>query len=87
VLSILNITPSDLIITAFKQAEDNEGIIIRFFNIKHKQVKGLISFYKKIKKCFLTNLSEEIVEELELNNEKISIEVPQFKIITLKLIL
>jgi alpha-mannosidase len=83
--SFIDIAPKDLILSAFKQSEDKKGWIVRFYNIKSKDVKGEISFYKSIKKCYLVNLAEEVISEIKTGNGKIVLDVPANKIVTLKL--
>jgi mannosylglycerate hydrolase len=87
VQSILSIEPESLILTAFKKAEDSNGIIIRFFNIKDNDILGVLEFYKPIKKCMLTNMLEENIEEYEVfDGNKIKLSVTKNKIITLRII-
>jgi mannosylglycerate hydrolase len=87
VLSFAEIKPRDLILSAFKQSGDKSGYILRFYNIKSKDVKGEISFYKPVSKCYLTNLAEEVISEIKIENGKIVLDVPANKIVTLKLVL
>ena len=86
-LSIIKLNPDSLILSSIKKAEDGFGIIIRFYNIKDYDILGLLEFYKPIKKCMLTNMLEENLEELEIfDNSKVKINVKKNKIITLRLI-
>ncbi len=95
--SFLRISPNNLVLSALKKAEDDDSIIIRFFDTAGKRSKGEIKFYRDLKSAKSVNLLE-MPRKLGKgkgkgkNNGKItrtgrdmSLEVDKFKIHTLKL--
>jgi mannosylglycerate hydrolase len=85
-MSFIKIHPDKMMLSTFKAAEDKNGNILRIYNPYSKDEDGIIIYYKDIKKCFLTNLLEENIEEIPSEGNKIKIKIPQNKIITLKII-
>jgi alpha-mannosidase len=77
--------PRGLIITAFKPCEFSEGYILRFYNTTPKIIKGDIAINFQLKKVYNCGMNEELLNELKIDNGKISVEVSPFKVITLKL--
>ncbi|MCI8957454.1 MAG: mannosylglycerate hydrolase [Eubacterium sp.] len=67
-------TENNLVVSAIKKAEDNEGFIIRLFNGKnHKNVSDTIKFNFNISEAYYTNLKEEKTESIEINNNTIKV--------------
>ena len=86
-LSFISLEPDNLVISAIKKCEYDNGLIIRFYNTTSNKVKGKISVYKPLKKVWLTNMNEEIQKEIKLKNKNIvEIDVGPYKIITLKIV-
>ncbi|EMS73847.1 glycoside hydrolase family 38 C-terminal domain-containing protein, partial [Ruminiclostridium cellobioparum] len=84
--SFYSIEPANLIMSALKKAEDRESIILRVFNPTNKTIDGIIKFYSKISKAWLTNMNEERMEELKpVNADKLEIKAGPNKILTLEL--
>ncbi len=75
--SILEI-PDELVLTAFKQAEDSDKIIIRVFNPKDTTIKGEIK--GDFKNAYVVNMNEERECEADLKN----ITVEPYKILTIE---
>mgnify|MGYP000023419464 CR=1 FL=1 len=86
--SFMEITPTDLIISAVKQSEDGNALIVRFFNPTDETATGSIRFFKPLAEAILVNLLEEPLEQLRLNDEHtVILKVPKKKIMTVKLVL
>ena len=83
-----SIEPANLIMSAFKKAEDKESVILRLFNPTDKAIDGEICSYPVIEKAYLTNLNEERLESLAIKLEHhIGIMVESNKIVTIELVL
>jgi len=83
--SFLEIKPENLVLAAFKKAEDSAAVILRFFETKGEKTTGEIKFFKKIKEAKLINLLEEEEKEIKIEGDKkIRIEVKPFEIVSLK---
>jgi alpha-mannosidase len=75
-----------VLLEATKVAENEDGLIFRFYEAERSAVKTLIYFAFPVKQAFLTNLLEEVVAELPLENQSVEIEFRAFEIKTLKVI-
>ena len=68
-------TENKLVISAIKKSEDDKGYIIRLFNGKdHLDVGDKLSFNFDIKEAYYTNLKEEKLEKIDIENNTIKIE-------------
>lgn len=74
-MSLLAIEPSDLVLSAFKQAEDSQKMVLRLFNPTAKAIEGKIRFGFPIKSAKRANLNEGIEGDLVMA-DKTSIDVP-----------
>ena len=72
-------------ISSIKRAEDSNDIILRLNNPTDKPAQETLRFYHKIKKAFIADMNESLIEEVALRENAISIKVPPYKIITLYL--
>lgn len=86
----LSITPSNLIMSSLKKAEDRDSYILRVYNPTAGQIQGKININSAVKKAYLTNLNEERLEEIIINHKlndkssEIQIDVKSNKIITIE---
>lgn len=85
--SFLEIKGKNLVLSAFKKAEDSSSIIIRVFNPALKETRGQIKFYRKIKSACFTNMDEKINRSRKVNfkDNAINISVPGKKVVTLSI--
>jgi len=84
-LSFVKIEPKELVISSIKKGENDEALIVRFYNISKKRVKGKVEFYKNIKKIELVDLKEDKIEELEITDgNSVLMDVPNKRIVNLK---
>ncbi len=66
-LSMLDISPSTLVLSALKKAEDRESFVIRIHNPTAATVAGCIRFHVKPKAAWLVNLDETRQGSLKIN--------------------
>jgi alpha-mannosidase len=83
--SLFSIEPKELIVTAIKKAEDDNSLVIRFYNTSDRQITGRISVFRELKKVTVTNLLEELLEDIPVSKDRIVISVRKHQIVTLKL--
>jgi len=84
--SFAQIDKSNVLILTVKQAEDEDGIIIRLIETEGQTVDATITLpYLSIDKAYLTNLVEENVKEVGFSEHKISVPVKAFGIVTVRL--
>jgi alpha-mannosidase len=83
--SFLTLKPSNLILSCYKKAEDESGLIVRFNESKGEKVEGEITFHKKPKEVIETNLLETEIKHLKPHNNLVKMEINPFEIKTLKI--
>ena len=78
-------TEGNLVVSAVKKAEEDDGYIIRLYNGKdHKDLDDKIKFNFDIKEAYYTNLKEENTEEIKVENNTISVkELSHCKFVTI----
>lgn len=78
-------TEGNLVVSAVKKAEEDDGYIIRLYNGKdHKDLDDKIKFNFDIKEAYYTNLKEEKTEEIKVKNNTISVkELSHCKFVTI----
>lgn len=67
--SFIKIYPDDLIFSALKKSEDEDGLVLRIYNPNDKDVKGRIEFYNPITKVEQVTLEEIFIKEIHLLNQ------------------
>jgi mannosylglycerate hydrolase len=83
--SFLKFSNQNLILSAFKKAEDRNSFILRIFNPSSQMIKDNITFAAIVKNAWLCNLNEQRSENLCVNNENtVEIEAASNKIITVE---
>lgn len=83
--SFVGIESESSIISAVKKAEDDDGIIVRFYNPTDVTETVKLSFGVEASKLYLANLNEEEQEELMVAGQSVIMESPKKKITTIKM--
>ncbi len=74
-------------LTAYKEAEDGNGQIIRFFNTTLSEIDFSIKFGYKIKEAFITDLAEKSSVRIAVNaKKKIKLHAKAKEIVTVRVI-
>jgi mannosylglycerate hydrolase len=85
-LSFISIEPNSLVLSAFKKAQREDALILRFYNVTDEKVFGKVRFFKNIKAAALCNLYEEEISNLNLSSpNELNLEVNAHQIITIKM--
>ncbi len=84
-LGFLSVDKENIIVTAMKKAENENGIAVRFFNQGSGDSKVNLNFWRQFNKAFDTNLIEEEEAELKINKKKLKVNVGKYEIKTIKL--
>ncbi len=89
-LAILTLDPPELIISAFKKAEDEEAIIVRLYNPGKELIRdAALQFGIGVKEGYLTDFNEKELRPLE-KGKKNTFKVPElrgFTVVTMKFFL
>ena len=73
-------------VSCMKKAENTEGVILRLYNLGRKEEPAVVKFDKKVKKAFLTDLKEDIIQTLQPEKNQVSVTIGSNKICTLLLV-
>jgi len=84
----VEILPDSLIISCFKVSEDENGIILRLYNVENKKIRGKVKLPFSVEKSWITDLKEDLVKEIEVykneNENEVNFEVGPYELISLK---
>jgi mannosylglycerate hydrolase len=84
--SFLKIEPPDLVLSAFKKAEDDDYSVLRLHNPVSKPIEGTLSFFKELLSVQRLTMNEEIIEEIvQSDKHSVSIKVEAKRVLTLGL--
>ena len=84
----LKLEPANLILTAMKKAEDDGGVVVRFYEAEGCQVHAKLRFFQPVKRAWKTSLIEEEEQALPLSGDgSIQFPVKPWEIVTLKMII
>jgi len=83
-LSFLSLSVDNLILSAFKKADDGDAVILRFFEAKGEQTTCECTFFRRVKRVVLTDLLENEEGELRTEGNKVTVMFRPFEILTLK---
>ncbi len=87
--SFLKVEPDNVLLSAFKKAEKNNGFIVRVYEISGKKTRARINSFKDIKDVQTVNLLEKedkkISKKIKLNKNIMEFTINPFEIVTLKI--
>lgn len=75
----------NITVETVKKAEDDNCIIVRFFECYNKKTNAVIHFGFDFKKAYLCNLLEENICELPTDGKSVTVPVKNYELVTLKL--
>ena len=86
--SFLRAEPDNIIVSAIKRAEDEDGIIVRFYEACGKKTEATLTLFEEPKDVKAVNLMEEkdkeFAKEIHVNGNKIKTNLKPFEVVTLK---
>lgn len=85
--SFVSLQPSELVLTALKEAEAGDDLVLRFYNIAEKEIQGRVRFFRPVEEAAFVNLYEEPLDEHPLKpeaNGEILMTVPGRKVVTVR---
>lgn len=83
--SFLTTENDNIVVTAMKKAEDEEGVVVRFYNLKGDETEVDLQLFKTFNQAFSTNLIEEEETKLKLTDNSVTTGVGRYEIKTIKL--
>ncbi|MFH1415331.1 MAG: glycosyl hydrolase-related protein [Elusimicrobiota bacterium] len=82
--SFLSVEPETIMVSAIKPAEDNKGLIIRFYNSSDTEKTGFLEFYRPVKKAFYTSILEYDKEDIIPDKNRMPFKIGKFSIETVR---
>ena len=84
--SLISCNQTNVFVDTIKFAEESNDVIVRLFDAKRINKKATLTFGFDVKEAYLCDLLENNVKKLKVNQNKVSINVKPFEIVTLKLV-
>lgn len=82
----LRLEPKNLILTAMKKSEDDDRVVLRFYEAEGRAVRGRIKLSRPVKRAWRTSLIEEDQDPLPVAADgSLQIAVNPWEIVTIKL--
>lgn len=82
--SLVGCDKANVIVETVKKAEDDDGMIVRMYDAFNRRANATVTVAEGFKKAYLCDLMENEIEQLELSDNKVTVPVSNFEIITLK---
>lgn len=83
--SFVKCNRKNIFVESVKAAEDDESIIVRFYDAFGITSDAELEFGFNIREAYIANMQENVVEKINAENNKIAVKVKPFEIVTLKL--
>ena len=77
------VEPRNVVLETVKQAEDGDGVVLRMYECENARTKTVVRLPEGARKAYLTNLLEEVQEELPIVDGKVTFITKPFEIQTL----
>ncbi len=77
------VEPENVVLETVKQAENGEGVVLRLYECENARTKTVVRLPEGAKEAYLTNLLEEIQEELPIVDGKVCFVTKPFEIQTI----
>ncbi len=84
-LRYASVNKSNVILETVKEAEDGNGTILRLYECENARTKAVLTVPAGVTKAYVTNLMEQIEEELTVENGKVVFTIKPFEIKTILL--
>ena len=62
--AVIQVEPEELVVTAFKKAEDGDRLVLRFYNISGSRVVGTVRLGFEVERAWRARLDEHPVKEI-----------------------
>ncbi|MEN8117991.1 MAG: glycoside hydrolase family 38 C-terminal domain-containing protein, partial [Bacteroidota bacterium] len=83
--SFFSVDQKNVLVSTIKKAEDSNEIVVRIAELEGKDKVITFNHFKKIKRAILTNLIEDQIKDLNVNNGGLNFELGHHSIVTIKL--
>jgi alpha-mannosidase len=84
--ALIRVNQPNVIVETIKQAEDENGIIVRLFESQRKRCEFELTAGFKLDQAWRVSILEEELEKISINKNKISSNISPYQILTFRLI-
>ena len=84
--SLISIDRPNIVIETIKQAEDGQGVIVRLYESQRKRGEFTLTTAFPLAEAWRTNLLEENLERLDVNDHELRFFIKPYQIVTLRLL-
>jgi alpha-mannosidase len=82
--SFINKDNPNIMVSAVKNSEKEDGVVIRMYSISDKNEEVNFTFTTNIESAYKTDYLERVLQKLEYNRNAVSLSVSPYKVATLK---
>jgi mannosylglycerate hydrolase len=83
--SFLEIKPTNLLLSALKQSEDGNALLLRIYNPTEERIEGKLKFFRKLKSVEEVTLEELPICKVKARGKTLKVRVESRKIATLRI--
>lgn len=85
VVSFASVDSDNVVLETVKRAENGDGTILRLYECENSRTTVKIKVPKEVKKAFVTNLLEEVEEELTVTDSCVELKIMPYEVVTVLL--
>ena len=82
--SFVQLSPSNLVLTAFKKAEDGNGWIVQWYDAKGEESEAVVSFPRQPRRVTFSNFLEEEGASIPVEKNSVRVKTKKSSVVTLK---
>ena len=82
--SFINKDNPNIMVSAVKNSEKEDGVVIRMYSISDKNEEVNFTFAANIESAYKTDYLERVIQKLEYNRNTVGLSVSPYKVVTLK---
>jgi alpha-mannosidase len=84
--SFFRASPSNIVLSAIKKAEDRESLILRLYESEGEETEALVEFFRKPKKIYELDLMENRLDSVPFGKNSLSLKFGKSEIKTIELV-
>jgi alpha-mannosidase len=82
--SFVQITPSNLVLTGLKKAEEGDAWIVQWYDAKGEGSEAVVTFPRQPKRAAISNFLEEEGSLIPIENNSVRVKTKKSSVVTLK---
>ena len=84
--SLISVDRANVVVETVKQAEDGNGLIVRFYESQRQRGQVTLSSSFSLKEAWHTNLLEDNETSLPVDGNQVTMSITPYQIVTLRLV-